>query len=54
MDSDKEMMRYYVYISDAKIDMLYPQIPKKFLKKYSKEFKFDIKIFSVTLKDNRE
>ena len=26
-------MKYYIYISDTKIDMLYPQIPKSLLKK---------------------
>ncbi|WP_095202097.1 DUF7019 family protein [Mesorhizobium carmichaelinearum] len=40
-------MKYYLYISDSKVDMLLPQIPLGFKQKASAEFGFDIKVFSA-------
>jgi hypothetical protein len=37
-------MKYYVYISDAKIDMLLPQVPHEVKKKMASEFGFDFKL----------
>lgn len=50
-------MKYYVYISDAKVDMLYPQIPKSVLKKIASSLNIDLKLFgaelSVGIKNNQ-
>jgi hypothetical protein len=43
-------MKYYVYISDAKVDMLYSQIPKKMLDKIAVELGINLGIFSLTAK----
>jgi hypothetical protein len=43
-------MKYYVYISDAKIDMLLPQVPHDLKKKVATEFGFDLKILSAKRK----
>lgn len=47
-------MKYYVYISDAKVDMLLPQVPHDIKKKVAVEFKTDIKIFSAARKTETE
>jgi hypothetical protein len=39
-------MKYYLYISDAKVDMLYPQVPHELTQKTSTEYGFDVKILS--------
>jgi hypothetical protein len=50
-------MKYYIYISDAKVDMLYPQIPKPILKKIASSLSIDLKLFgaevSVGAKSNQ-
>jgi hypothetical protein len=43
-------MKYYVYISDAKVDMLYSQIPKNMLDKIAVELGINLGIFSLTAK----
>ncbi len=43
-------MKYYIYVSDTKVDMLYAQIPQSFLSKISVELKIDAKILSTTFK----
>lgn len=43
-------MKYYVYISDTKVDMLYSQIPKKILDKIAVELGINLGIFSLTAK----
>ena len=40
-------MKYYVYISDTKIDMLYPQIPKPLLKKIASNLSIDLKLLGA-------
>src|SRR5262245_26427302 len=42
--------RYYVYISDAKVDMLYEQVPQGSLSRLASEVKVDLKVIGVTLK----
>ncbi|WP_406358439.1 DUF7019 family protein [Streptomyces sp. NBC_00658] len=42
-------MRYYLYVSDAKLDMLFEQIDRGVLKRISAEVKVDLKLASVTL-----
>lgn len=44
-------MRYYLYISDAKVDMLLPQVPKSSLQKTSVEFGVNIEIFKASYKE---
>ena len=43
-------MRYYVYVSDIKIDMLFEQLPKKWLDHAALELKIDAKILAGSLK----
>ena len=47
-------MRYYVYISDSKVDMLLPQIPHDTKRKIATEFKLDIKIFGAARRTETE
>ncbi|MFF1376133.1 DUF7019 family protein [Streptomyces sp. NPDC058308] len=42
-------MRYYLYVSGTKLDMLYEQIPPKLLKRLAVEAKVDLKVLSVAL-----
>lgn len=39
-------MRYYLYLSDAKLDMLFEQIPQKLLPRLVTEAKVDLKVVS--------
>jgi hypothetical protein len=43
-------VRYYVYASDTKIDMLYSQIPQNLLSRFVAELKLDVKVLAVSLK----
>jgi hypothetical protein len=45
-----EALRYYLYISDAKLDMLFDQIDPRALKRITAEVKVDLKLASVTLR----
>jgi len=47
-------VKYYLYISDAKIDMLFPQVPHQIKKKTASEFKLDLKLFSASRKSETE
>jgi hypothetical protein len=47
-------MKYYVYISDSKVDMLLPQITDEKKKKIATEFKIDLKLLSASWKSERE
>jgi hypothetical protein len=47
-------MKYYIYISDAKVDMLLPQIPHTGKKKTARELGFDLKILKLTRKTEEE
>jgi hypothetical protein len=49
-DRQGELMKYYEYISDSKVDMLLPQVPLAAKQKISKELGVDFKIFSGKLK----
>jgi len=43
---------YYVYVSDTKIDMLYPQIPTRLSKRISGELSLDFKFVGLSLKES--
>jgi hypothetical protein len=47
-------MKYYVYASDAKIDMLFAQIPQRLSKRISGELKLDFKVVSLALRPETE
>jgi len=47
-------MKYYLYISDAKVDMLLPQVPHKAKKRTSTELGFDLKVLSAKYKNEAE
>lgn len=47
-------MKYYVYISDTKVDMLLAQIPHDTKKKIASEYKVDLKIISANRKSEVE
>jgi hypothetical protein len=44
------MLKYYLYISQAKVDMLFPQIPASFLSGAEAEWKLNLGVTSVGLK----
>jgi hypothetical protein len=44
-------MKYYIYVSDSKVDMLYSQIPHGIREKIAAELKIDLKVLSVSLKE---
>ncbi|MGW7067826.1 DUF7019 family protein [Streptomyces sp. NPDC054855] len=46
-------MRYYLYVSGSKLDMLYGQIPPKLLKRLAVEAKVDLKVLSVAVQSPR-
>lgn len=46
-------MRYYSYVSDAKLDMLYDQIPSRLLSRIVAELKLDIKVVSVSIRERQ-
>ncbi|WP_277819627.1 DUF7019 family protein, partial [Streptomyces silvensis] len=46
-------MRYYLYVSSAKVDMLYEQIPPKLLKRLAVEAKVDLKVLSLAVQSPR-
>lgn len=54
MDS---MMKYYLYVSDTKVDMLYSQIPQSLLKKIATELRIDLNFgvasVGATVKQNQ-
>ena len=47
-------MKYYIYISDAKVDMLFPQVPHDIKKKVALEFKMDLKLLSASRRTETE
>ncbi|MEV0322873.1 DUF7019 family protein [Streptomyces sp. NPDC050658] len=42
-------MRYYLYVSRGKLDMLFEQIPRKLLSKVAAEAKVDLKVLSASV-----
>lgn len=44
-------MRYYLYVSDTKVDMLLGQIPVRILDRIATELKVDLKVISATWKN---
>lgn len=45
-------MKYYVYVSDSKVDMLYAQIPERVRDRIAAELKVDLKVVQFALKKN--
>ena len=43
----QKAMKYYIYISDAKVDLLFPQVPRDIRKRVALEFKMDLKLLSA-------
>jgi hypothetical protein len=43
------LLRYLVYVSDTKIDMLLEQIPERVLRTLATELKLDLKLLSLTM-----
>ncbi|MFE6743889.1 DUF7019 family protein [Streptomyces tubercidicus] len=46
-------MRYYIYVSRAKIDMLFDQIPRKLLPRLVTEARADLKVVSLSVQQPR-
>lgn len=44
-------MRYYIYISNAKVSMLYDQIPPRLRDNLATELKIDVKLLSTTFRE---
>lgn len=49
-----EKMRFYIYVSDSKVDMLLAQIPHDAQQTLATEFKVDLRIFSATRRSQEE
>lgn len=47
-------VKYYIYISHSKVDMLFPQVPHRIKEKVATEFKLDLKVFSASRKTETE
>jgi hypothetical protein len=47
-------LKYYVYVSKTKVDMLFAQIPRSFLSGLSAELKFNLGVLSTTLKQDAD
>ncbi|MFE6946034.1 DUF7019 family protein [Streptomyces chartreusis] len=47
--SDWNDVRYYLYVSRSKVDMLFQQIPQKLLKQLAAEAKVDLKLVSLAV-----
>lgn len=47
-------MKYYLYISDSKVDMLLPQVRDDVKKKIAYEFKIDLKVLGVARRAEHE
>jgi hypothetical protein len=47
-------VKYYIYISDAKVNMLFPQVPHDIKKKVATEWKMDLKVLSAARKVETE
>lgn len=45
-------MKYYVYLSDTKVDMLYPQIPRNLLSNIAVDLKINLQAFELELSKN--
>ena len=45
-------MKYYIYVSEAKVDMMFSQIPRRTRDRIATELKFDLKLFSTTFKES--
>lgn len=45
-------MKYYIYVSDTKVDMLFAQIPTRLRDKVATELKIDLKVLSATFKED--
>jgi hypothetical protein len=45
-------VKYYLYVSDTKLDMLYAQIPRPVLERLAVELKVDLKVLGVVLRTN--
>jgi len=45
---------YYHYVSDAKVNMLYPEIPKSFLKKIAPEIRILLGALGLNLKERQD
>ena len=43
-------LKYYLYVSDTKLDMLFAQLPRRLLDDVAGELKLDLKILAVSLK----
>ena len=43
-------MKFYIYVSDTKVDMLFAQIPRKLSERISAEMTVDLKVISLTLR----
>jgi hypothetical protein len=43
-------LKYYIYISDTKVDMLFPQVPHQIQKTVATEYGIDLKVLKATRK----
>jgi len=50
LDKLTAQMKYYIYISDSKLDMLYAQIPRSFLSRIAAELTLKLPFFDASVK----
>jgi hypothetical protein len=48
--TSEHVLRFYVYVSDAKVDMLIAQMPQRLIKRIAAELTIDLKLLRLTLK----
>jgi hypothetical protein len=48
---NKSELKYYIYVSDTKVNMLYEQIPQRLRDNLATELKIDLKILSTTFSE---
>jgi hypothetical protein len=51
--ADHRRVKYYLYISDTKVDMLFAQISRNILKKISADLNINLGVVSVSLKEKQ-
>lgn len=52
MKKSSNAPKFYVYISDSKVEMLYQQIPQEVKSKLAAELKFNLQILEATFKQD--
>ena len=52
MLASPDKMKYYIYVSDTKVDMLFPQIPRPIKSKIAAALKIDLQVLELSFQKN--